>query len=77
VAKHILRYGLKYVSNSDVKLQGYRNSDWVGSTNDRKSTSRVCFSLFSAMISWMSTMQITIALNIAKAEYITTSEACT
>jgi hypothetical protein len=37
-AKHVLRYlhgtigyGLRYVLDGDVKLQGYRNSDWAGS----------------------------------------------
>ena len=59
-AKHILRYlqgtigyGLKY-ENTDLDLHGYSNSDWVGSVTDLKSTSRCCFSLGSAMISWIS-----------------------
>lgn len=58
-AKHVLRYlhgtinlGLRCVVG-DVKLHEYTDADWVGSVVDRKSTSR-CFSLGSAMISWMS-----------------------
>jgi hypothetical protein len=38
IANHMLRYlrgtvghGLRYVSGGDVKLQGYRDFDWVGS----------------------------------------------
>jgi hypothetical protein len=43
VAKHVLRYlhgtvgyGLRYVSDGDVKLQGYTDSDWVGSVVDQE-----------------------------------------
>jgi hypothetical protein len=50
-AKHILRYlrgmlnyGLRYVSNNDVQLHGFIDLDWVGSADDRKSTSGICFS---------------------------------
>jgi hypothetical protein len=61
VAKHILRYlrgtimyGLRYASNSEVKLHGFTDSDWAGSAEDKKSTSGQCFSLGSTMISWAS-----------------------
>jgi hypothetical protein len=61
VAKHILRYlkgsiayGLRYTSSGGALLHGYVDSDWVGSSVDRKSTSGYCFSLGSAMISWSS-----------------------
>jgi hypothetical protein len=84
VAKHILRYlrgtlnyGLKYVSNNDIQLHGFTNSDWTGSANDKKSTSGVCLSLGSAMISWVSRKQNFVALNTAKAEYIAACDACT
>jgi hypothetical protein len=83
-AKHILRYlcgtlnyGLRYVSNSDVQLQGYTNYDWAGIADDRKSTSGVCFSLGSAMISWTSRKHKSVALGTAEAEYIVACEACT
>jgi hypothetical protein len=58
VAKHILiylrgmiTYGLRYASNSDVKLHGFTDSDWVGSGDDRKSTYGLCFNMGSSMIS--------------------------
>jgi hypothetical protein len=61
VVKHILRYvrgtiayGLRYTSSGDVMLYGYIDSDWMGSTVDRKSTSGYCFNLGSTMISWSS-----------------------
>jgi hypothetical protein len=50
VAKHVLRYlhgtvgyELRYVSDSEVKLQGYTNFDWEGSVVDQKSTLGCCF----------------------------------
>jgi hypothetical protein len=56
---------------------GYTDSDWEGSADDRKSTSGVCFSLGSAMISWISRKHNSITLNTVEAEYIATCEACT
>jgi hypothetical protein len=42
---------------------------------DRKSNSRYCFNLGSAMISWSSRKQGSIAQSTTKAEYIATSDA--
>jgi hypothetical protein len=76
-AKHVLRYlrgtiryGLRYASNVDIRLQGYADFDWVGSTVDRKSTSECCFNLGSAMVSCCSRKQTFVVLSTAKAEYI-------
>jgi hypothetical protein len=76
-AKHVLRYlqgtagyGLRYASCVDMRLQGYADADWVGSTVDRKSTSDCCFTLGSAMASWCSRKQTYVALSTANAEYI-------
>ena len=44
-------YGLCYTTDSDMQLVGYTDSDWVGSVEDWKSTSRCCFSLGSVVIS--------------------------
>jgi hypothetical protein len=58
-AKNVLRYihgtinyGLRYTASSDIQLHGFTDSDWAGSAEDRKSTSGMCFSLGSSMISW-------------------------
>ena len=76
-AKHTLRYLhgtigylLRYTSSSDMRLVGYSDSDWVGSVEDSKSTFGCCFSLGSAMVSWFSRKQSSVALSTAKAEYI-------
>jgi hypothetical protein len=44
--------------------------DWAGSVFDRKSTSGCCFNLGSAMISWQSRKQSSIALSTTEVEYI-------
>ena len=56
--KHVLRYlkgtmvyGLKYDANQKIKLRGYVDSYWVGSTTDKKNTSGCFFTLESGMIS--------------------------
>jgi hypothetical protein len=77
VAKHVMRYlkgtmdyGLSYDGDHDFTLSGYTDADWAGGIADRKSTSGCCFSLGSAMISWQSRKQSSIALSIVEVEYI-------
>jgi hypothetical protein len=73
-AKHVLRYirgtinyGLRYTASSDIQLHGFTDSNWAGNAKDRKSTSGMCFSLGSAMISWGSRKQKSVALSTAEA----------
>jgi hypothetical protein len=80
--KHVLRYlqstvgyGVIYVSDVDMILQGYADADWAGSIVDRKSTSGCCFTLGSSMVSWCSRKQKSVALSTAESEYITLSAA--
>lgn len=61
-AKNLLRYlwgtityGLRYTAGN-MRLRGYYNADWASSVVDCKSTSGCCFSLGSALISWMSSV---------------------
>jgi hypothetical protein len=56
-------------------LHGHADSDWAGNLVDRKSTSRYCFSLGLAMISWSSKKQGSIAQSTTEAEYISTNNA--
>ena len=81
-AKHILRYlkgtityGLNYSANGGIFLHVYADVDWARSLVDRKSTTGYCFSLGSAMISWSSHKQGTLAHSTIEAEYIATSDA--
>jgi hypothetical protein len=80
--KHVLRYlhgtvgyGLRYVSDGKVTLQGLTKSNWVGSAVHKKSTSRCCFSFGSGMISWLSRKHTSVALSTTEAEYIAASVA--
>ena len=81
-AKHVMRYlkgtldyGLCYIGDHDFKMYGYTDSKWFGSYSYRKITSGCCFSLGSAMTSWQSRKQSSIALNTAEAEYIVACSA--
>jgi hypothetical protein len=70
-----LDFGLSYNGDHEFRLSGYTNLDWVGSVSYRKITSRFFFILGSAMISWQSREQSSIALITEKAEYIVACSA--
>ena len=82
VVKHILRYlkgmidyGLKYDANQNFNLEGYVDSDWVGSVADRNRTSGCCFSMGSGVISWFSRKKSFVALSTTEPEYIAACSA--
>lgn len=52
-----LQHGLLYTHTKECKLEGYIDNDWGGSLEDRKSTSRMVFSVGSTAISWNSKKQ--------------------
>ena len=68
--KGTIDYGLSYTRDHDFRLYGYTDSNSTGSVSDRKSTSKGCFSLGSAMISWLSMKQSSFSPNTVEAEYI-------
>ena len=79
-AKRVLRYikgtsdlGLKFTATSGGKLIGYSDSDWGGCREDLKSTTGYCFSIGSAVFSWQTSTQDTIAQSTAEAEYMALS----
>ena len=51
------------------------DADWARSVSDRRSTSGGCYSLGSAMISWFSKKQSSVALSTAEVEYIAACSA--
>jgi hypothetical protein len=78
--KHVLRYlqgtvgyGLIYVLDGEVKMQGYIDSDWVRSAMYRKITSGCHFSLGSSMILWLRIKQSSVALSTTEEKYIESS----
>ena len=70
-----MEYGLYYRHGDGVRLAGYTDSDWAGCASDRKSTSGCCFGLGSAVVSWFSRKQQSVALSSAEAEYMAASLA--
>jgi hypothetical protein len=82
VAKRVLRYvqgtlsyEIEYVRDQSATLIGFCDADWAGSEDDSRSTSGYAFSFGSGVFSWSSVKQNTVALSIAEAEYVSTSEA--
>ncbi|XP_058758414.1 secreted RxLR effector protein 161-like [Vicia villosa] len=80
--KRILKYVngtsdyILYINGSDPVLIGYYDADWVGSADDRKSTSGGCFFLGNNLISWFSKKQNCVSLLTAEAEYIAAGSSC-
>lgn len=79
LAKHVLRYlkgtkhyGIKYIKNMD-KVAAYKDSDWAGNVDDRKSCTGNLVILANSPISWKSKKQRAVALS-TEAEYAALSE---
>ena len=60
---------LLYRANVAEQLLGYMDADWVGNTNDRRSTSEYGFLIGSVAIAWSSKKQPTIALWSTEAKH--------
>ena len=76
-AKRVLRYvkgtvsfGVKFFLIPSFELQGYFDSDWVGSLDDMKSTSDFCFNFESGIFTWRSKKQEIVAQSRAEVEFI-------
>lgn len=52
-------YGIRFEKNSKLKLNGYKNSDWVGNVDDMKCILGYVFSLGLGVFSWSSKHQST------------------
>ena len=68
-------YGILYTTSDEFKLIGYIDSDWAGSIDDRKSTSRYVFNMGSSAISWASKKQPIVAQSTIEVEYIAANAA--
>ena len=82
--KWILRYikgtidvGLVFEKDSTGKQEciGYVDSDYAGDLDKRRSTTGYVFTFSQALVSWRSTLQSTVALSTAEAEYMAMTEA--
>ncbi|KAA3479407.1 disease resistance protein TAO1-like [Gossypium australe] len=73
--KGTLSFGMKFTKVKNMKLFGYANSDWAGSLDDMKTTSRYLFTLGSAIFCWSSKKQNVVAQSTAEAEYVAAASA--
>lgn len=60
-----------------LEVQCYVDSDWAGSTFDRRSTSGFCIAIGGNMIVWKSKKQMVVARSYAQAEYTAIAKATT
>ncbi|GJX25232.1 putative ribonuclease H-like domain-containing protein [Tanacetum coccineum] len=62
--------GLWYSMDSLFELVAYTNSDYIGATQDRKTTTGGCQFLGNKLISWQCKKQTVVATSITEAEYV-------
>ena len=74
--KHVIRclkgrldYGLRYASDSEIILHDYEDSYCVGSVENKKITSRFCFSLGSCVILGLNINHTSVGINMTEVEY--------
>ena len=82
--KRIFRYlkgttklGLWYPKGNELTMVAYTDADWVGSIDDRKSTSGVALYLKNCLVAWSRKKQSSVSLSIVEAEYIAAVACCT
>ena len=69
-------YGFYYKKNKNFELKVYKNVDWVGSLDDRKSTSGGAFFLGERLVSLISKKKKYISQSTAKVEYVIATVNC-
>ncbi|KAI3523650.1 hypothetical protein L1887_01930 [Cichorium endivia] len=74
--KHTPNLGLWYPCESSFDLVGFTDSDFVGCSLDRKSTSGGCQLLGNRLISWSSKKQSSVACSTTEAEYVAAGRCC-
>nr|GEV27518.1 hypothetical protein [Tanacetum cinerariifolium] len=81
--KRIFRYlkgqpklGLWYPRDSPFYLEAFSNSDYVGASLDRKSTTGGCQFLSKRLISWQCKKQTIVANSTTEAEYVAAVNCC-
>nr|GEU52953.1 putative reverse transcriptase, RNA-dependent DNA polymerase [Tanacetum cinerariifolium] len=70
------RLGLWYPKDSPFDLVAYSDSDYVGASLDKKSTTRGCQFLGCRLISWQCKKQTIVATSSTEAEYVAAASGC-
>jgi hypothetical protein len=70
-------YGLSYPKWNDLSIFAYTEAYWVGSVDDRGSTSGSTFYLRDFLVSWLRKKQYSVSLSTVEVEYIATAACCT
>ncbi|GJS01872.1 putative ribonuclease H-like domain-containing protein [Tanacetum coccineum] len=70
------KLGLWYPKDSPFDLEAYTNSEYVGASLDRKSTTRGCQFIGTRWISWQCKKQIVVANSTTEAVYIAEANCC-
>jgi chaperone required for assembly of F1-ATPase len=78
--KRIFRYlketkdfGLWYPKGNDLSLVAYTDANWIGSIDDRRSTSGADFYLGDCLVSWLRKKQSSTSFFAVEAKYIATT----
>jgi hypothetical protein len=76
-AKRILRYvqgtitlGLKFRTNSSLRINAFLDADWVGCPDDRRSTGSFAIYLGSNLLSWSTHKQATVSHSSTEPELV-------
>nr|GEY76467.1 hypothetical protein [Tanacetum cinerariifolium] len=71
-----LKLGLWYLKESPFDLVAYSDSDYVGATQDHKSTTGGCQFLGGRLISWQCKKHTIMATSTTEAEYVASASGC-
>ncbi|GJT36132.1 retrovirus-related pol polyprotein from transposon TNT 1-94 [Tanacetum coccineum] len=71
-----LKLGLWYPRDSPFDLEAFFDSDYAGSSLDKKSTTRGCQFLRRRLISWQCKKQTIVANSTTEAEYVAAANCC-
>ena len=74
--KGTLEFKLWYDRSNGFTLYAYTYVDWLGSMNEKKSTSGGIFFLGARLVSWLSKKQDCISQSTAKVEYVVVLKNC-
>jgi hypothetical protein len=75
--KGIIDFGLWYLKGNELTMVTYTDVDWVGSIDEKRSTSGATFYLGDCLVFWLSKKQSSISLSTIEEEYIATTTCCT